>query len=125
MARRWRPVATALGVCVVLSFLLVAFGWDGLSPRPEATTGPAAGSWLWQQEHKTKLRRPSPAVLASLGLDEETCRATFPGLMDDIDGLVSLGPFTLRPARNDGPLQVRIQDGQVRKAQPPVCVVAC
>ncbi|CAK7237342.1 hypothetical protein SCUCBS95973_009927 [Sporothrix curviconia] len=47
-------------------------------------------------------------------MSDRACRAAFPGLMDPIDEKVRLGPFPVQPASDLGPLQARIQNGQLR-----------
>jgi len=51
----------------------------------------------------------------NLGMTERECRATFPGLMREIDESVSRGPFLLERANDDymGLVQGRIADGKV------------
>ena len=58
-------------------------------------------------------QQPSSFDFSSLTWREEQCKAAFPGLTKDIDDMMALGPFTLKQARNMGPLQAQIQDGQV------------
>ena len=55
--------------------------------------------------------RPGKAT-QSLSLDEHECRTIFPGLFDDIDNTVAMGPFDLQPRR--GIVQGKIKDGEVR-----------
>lgn len=55
--------------------------------------------------------RPKKAVQL-LTLNEHECRASFPGLFDDIDSMVGMGPFELKPTQ--GMVQAKIKDGQVR-----------
>jgi len=58
---------------------------------------------------------PSKETLQSLSLKEEQCRATFPGLMKEIDDAVARGPFKLEKEPDDytGMIQLRIKDGKV------------
>lgn len=59
---------------------------------------------------------PDKRILRDLGMTEEQCRATFPGLMTEIDDSVKRGPFELERQKNDytGLVQGRIDDGKVR-----------
>ena len=52
----------------------------------------------------------------SLFLNEQQCRATFPGLTKEIDDAVARGPFILdkKPDDYQGLVQARIKDGKVR-----------
>src|SRR3954466_4163052 len=40
-------------------------------------------------------------ILGDLGMTEEQCRGTFPGLMTEIDDAVKRGPFELERQRDD------------------------
>lgn len=57
-------------------------------------------------------------LLTNLSLDEEQCKAAFPGLTKEIDDAVAEGPFTLKQTGDSGPLQGRIKNGQVRAGKP-------
>lgn len=52
-------------------------------------------------------------LLNNLSLDGETCRATFPGLMKEIDDTVAKGPFKVKRSSDLGPMQVRIREGRI------------
>lgn len=58
---------------------------------------------------------PSKETLENLSLTEEQCRATFPGLVKEIDDAVARGPFHLEKEPDDytGMVQLRIRDGKV------------
>jgi hypothetical protein len=58
---------------------------------------------------------PSKEALKHMSLTEEQCRATFPGLMMELDGAVARGPFKLEKEPDDytGMVQLRIKDGKV------------
>ena len=58
---------------------------------------------------------PSKETLKNLSLTEEQCRATFPGLMMELDDAVARGPFKLEKEPDDytGMVQLRIKDGKV------------
>lgn len=58
---------------------------------------------------------PSKETLENLSLIEQQCRATFPGLMKEIDDAVTRGPFDLEKEPDDytGMVQLRIKDGHI------------
>jgi len=102
--RRWKRIWVVLGasflVYIWLPFLKARLGYG--SDDGHFTVPISRG------------RRPPPKqTLLSLSLDEATCDKVFPGLSKDIDDTVALGPFSLKQARNMGPLQIRLKDGQV------------
>jgi len=56
----------------------------------------------------------SPELLSNRFLTEDQCRASFPGLLEQVDDEVAKGPVHLkRNPNNLGPLIARIRDGQV------------
>ncbi|KAK3492476.1 uncharacterized protein B0T23DRAFT_404542 [Neurospora hispaniola] len=59
------------------------------------------------------VRTLTDEILNNLFLDAETCRATFPGLMKEIDDAVAKGPFKVKRSSDLGPMQVRIKDGKI------------
>jgi len=105
MARRgWKTIRVAVAALFVLCVFLYI-----VDPRITGDAGARyARAPVWQPRH------PSTSLLNSLGLDEDQCHAAFPGLTRDINRTVELGPFALKQARNFGPLQARLKDGQVR-----------
>ncbi|KAI2640306.1 glycosyl transferase family 90-domain-containing protein [Xylaria nigripes] len=71
---------------------------------------------LMPEEGRKEARRRTlpPALLNNRFLSEEQCRASFPGLLADVDQEVARGPFKLERNRfNLGPLIARIRDGQL------------
>jgi len=58
-------------------------------------------------------------ITESLSLNEQQCRAAFPGLTKEIDDAVARGPFILEKKPDDyqGLVQARIKDGKVRVDQ--------
>ncbi|KAI0182513.1 hypothetical protein EV127DRAFT_354734 [Xylaria flabelliformis] len=55
-----------------------------------------------------------PEVLNNRFLTEDQCRATFPGILEQVDNEVAKGPFKLkRSPSNLGPTILRIRDGQL------------
>ena len=58
-------------------------------------------------------RQHPPELLNNLSLGEDECNAAFPGLTKEIDDVVAEGPFQVKQTGDLGPLQGRIQDGQV------------
>lgn len=92
--RRLRRATLLVGCCLVLyCFLFI------VRPLPD--------------DKSTTLKPVSSELLRNLSLGEEQCRATFPGLMKEIDDAVAEGPFALKNTGEDGLLQARIKDGQV------------
>ena len=59
--------------------------------------------------------KTSKEIFENLFLTEVQCRATFPGLMKEIDDAVARGPFELKKEPDDytGLVQLRIKDGKV------------
>ncbi|RDL31112.1 Uncharacterized protein BP5553_09901 [Venustampulla echinocandica] len=60
-------------------------------------------------------RNPSEDTKNNLSLSELQCRATFPGLMQEIDQSVARGPFDLKKLADDyqGIVEGRIKDGKL------------
>jgi len=54
-----------------------------------------------------------PETLNNLSLNEEQCRASFPGLNKEIDDVVAQGPFKVKQNIASGPLQGGIKNGQI------------
>nr|CAD79685.1 hypothetical protein [Neurospora crassa] len=73
------------------------------SSRARSSLPPRGGS----------MRKLTDEILNNLFLDAETCRATFPGLMKEIDDTVAKGPFKVKRSSDLGPMQVRIKDGKM------------
>ncbi len=93
-SRRWKQVCTPLGIFFLL-YVLIFYSFRN---------GNSGFSSTKRRQHNR----------ISLNLDENECSAAFPGLTKDIDDSVAGGPFTLRQAKDMGPLQARIKNGQVR-----------
>lgn len=92
--RKLRRATLVLGCCLVLYCILFI-----IRPLPP---------------DKTTTSKPIPSeLLRNLGLDEEQCRAVFPGLLKEIDDAVAEGLFPINNTGEDGLLQARIRDGQV------------
>ena len=111
-ARLLRQVVAASALCLVIYFYLLA--------RPPNSSGGFLRSgpqspWV-AADADAGVDGPPPEVLDNRSLDEEQCRAYFPGLFKEIDDAVAKGPFSIRP-RNEsshlGPLVARIKDGKV------------
>lgn len=105
LPRAWKQACALLGICFLLytSFLF-------------STTYSVNGRVLFQSSRQPSgphARRPFNHAHNFLDLDENTCKATFPGLTKDIDDMVSLGPFTVKQEPNVRYFHARIQDGQV------------
>lgn len=97
-SRRLRQMTLILGSCLVFYCLLFV----SRTPQPHraAPAGPT--------------RQPPAEILNNLSLDEDQCNAAFPGLTKEIDDVVAEGPFLVKQTSGLGPLQGRIQNGQVR-----------
>ncbi|KAM7199386.1 Glycosyl transferase family 90 domain containing protein [Naviculisporaceae sp. PSN 640] len=100
--RQLRRLTNVLGVCLAVFVLFFAFR----TPKQE---GSSSLSWL----SKSSKKQLSKKVLSNLSLTEKECRATFPGLTQQIDDIVAKGPFEVRHTGDNGPLQGRIKDGQI------------
>ncbi|KAH8887757.1 hypothetical protein GQ53DRAFT_267911 [Thozetella sp. PMI_491] len=96
-SRQLRQATWVLGCCLVLYCLLF------VSDTSDHGHSPAAG----------QRQRPSLGQLHNLSLDEAQCAATFPGLTSQIDDVVAEGPFKVKQTGDLGPLQGRIQHGQI------------
>ncbi|KAK4191109.1 lactation elevated protein 1 [Podospora australis] len=53
------------------------------------------------------------SLLENLSLNEDQCRAAFPGLTKEIDDTVAEGPFVVKQTGERGPVQARIKDGKL------------
>jgi hypothetical protein len=104
--RQLRQITLALGS--ILAFYCLVFVWN----RPGSASYTDRGS---NRQRKNPL---PPAILNNLSLDEEQCKAYFPGLTKEIDDVVAKGPFQVKQTGDLGPLQGRIKDGQVRPSVP-------
>ncbi|KAL2126750.1 hypothetical protein VTI74DRAFT_293 [Chaetomium olivicolor] len=102
-----RHVALALGCCVALYCLVFVWGVPSSSSSSSSTSSGYGG-----RIGRRKKSLP-PEVLSNLSLDEEQCRAYFPGLMKEIDDTVAEGPFVVKQTGDLGPLQGRIEDGKI------------
>ncbi|GAB1316267.1 Glycosyl transferase CAP10 domain-containing protein [Madurella fahalii] len=96
-SRRLRQTTLILGIC--LAFYCLIFVSRTPQPHHAEPAGPT--------------RRLPAEILNNLSLDEEQCDAAFPGLTKEIDDVVAEGPFQVKQANGLGPLQGRIQDGQI------------
>lgn len=90
--------------CIIVLYNGITFVTDSLKTRNIYET--VSGNY------------PSKEILRNLFLGEEQCRATFPGLMKEIDDVVARGPFELEKEPDDytGMVQARIKDGKVNPA---------
>jgi hypothetical protein len=106
-ALRRRAVVRA--ACLVLGlFALVNLFFYGAAGVADSLWSQNLLAALWERD-------PAIGVLADLSLTERQCRATFPGLMKEIDDAVARGPFHLKKEPDDytGMVQLRITDGKV------------
>ncbi|KAI0813415.1 hypothetical protein GGR55DRAFT_576317 [Xylaria sp. FL0064] len=114
---RLRQIVIISVVCLAIyCFLLVPDeSLDGFrSTNPEAYQS-RAQSQPQEREKEEERRHVLPAeLLNNRFLTEDRCRASFPGLLEQVDNEVAKGPFKLeRPANLLGPLIARIRDGQL------------
>lgn len=96
-----RVACFIFGLFVLFNFFYGFFGFiDSLKDR-----GFSSLSWK---------HYPSKETLENLSLTEKQCRATFPGLMKEVDDAVARGPFDLKKEPDDytGMVQLRIKDGK-------------
>jgi len=105
--RQLRQMTFVLGTLLLVYCL--AFVW--ISPSPAGKKG--------GEEPRRKKTLPAE-VLDNLSLNEQQCRAYFPGLTKEVDDMVARGPFEVKQTGDLGPLQGRIKDGRVRR---PFCYV--
>ena len=105
--RRWKQISSLFAVLILLYLLHLV-----LAP----TVLPVSvhyGDLLWAQRPSWPAKSShSQELLKSLVLNESQCAGNFPGLFEDINTTIALGPFTLKPSGDGGPLQLRLQDGQ-------------
>jgi hypothetical protein len=91
-------------------------------PRKPSAPGEDAAPSRSSAEAGASSAQSNRRLFDILSLTEEQCRATFPGLMREIDDTVKLGPFKIK--QNAGPLQARLQDGKVRSYMKDVQLVS-
>lgn len=105
MAVQARRVPRKL-VRAVSLILLVVFILSKLSCQPSHLLNPL---------RLLSSQGPSEDTKNNLSLNEKQCRATFPGLMQEIDQSVARGPFDLKklPDNYQGIVEGRIKDGKV------------
>lgn len=116
---RLRQIIVISVICLAIyCFLLVPEkSLDGSrSTNPEAyPSTPDQGQSNEAGGEEERHHTVPPELLNNRFLTEEQCRATFPGLLDQVDDEVAKGPFKLeRSPSSLGPLIARIRDGQVR-----------
>ncbi|KAI1130127.1 hypothetical protein F5Y10DRAFT_136863 [Nemania abortiva] len=108
---------------VVISVICFAIYCFLLVPEESLDSPRSANPELYQsqpRQQQQQLQREEethvlPAeLLSNRFLTEDQCRASFPGLLDQVDDEVAKGPFKLeRPKSNLGPLIARIRGGQL------------
>jgi len=118
---RTRPNRLLRQVTAVLGFALVGYCLIFVFKSPSI---PAAGRQTASFSPETGFHKKqsliTPETLNNLSLDEEQCKASFPGLNKEIDDVVAEGPFKVKQNIASGPLQGRIKNGQVRVAIRPL-----
>ncbi|KAI0540455.1 hypothetical protein GGR58DRAFT_130499 [Xylaria digitata] len=106
---RLRQIVVVSVICLAIyCFLLV----PDESLDSSRSTNPEA------YQSRSRQREPGgrhpPDLLSNRFLAEDQCRASFPGLLDQVDSEVARGPFKLEPyPSNLGPLFARIRNGQL------------
>ncbi|KAF2965336.1 hypothetical protein GQX73_g8244 [Xylaria multiplex] len=112
---------------VVVSVLCLAIYCFLLVPDESLDSSRSTNPEAYQTQTQPPARqresagRLSPDLLSNRFLPEDQCRASFPGLLDQVDGEVAKGAFKLEPyPSNLGPLFARIRDGQTPTALDPV-----
>jgi len=98
-------------ICFVLTLIALINVFYGFSAFIESIKNGSCFGLLSQYS----LSKAPKEVFQNLALTEEQCRATFPGLMKEIDDAVARGPFELEKEPDDytGLVQLRIKDGKV------------
>lgn len=110
--RQLRQITWVLGFCLVVYCFFFVYR----TPKPPSTSSsrsPVSGQH-GSPSSPTPRTKPLPKkILNNLSLTENECRATFPGLTQQIDDVVAQGPFKVKNTGDFGPLQGRIKDGQI------------
>lgn len=103
-----RLVFRTLASAVVIVLLYLLYTKDSTVPRPD-------GKWLSKWSPNTKSVLPSKDALQNLGMTEEQCLATFPGLTKELDHAKSMGKFKYAKLPEDtiGLIQGRIKNGRL------------
>lgn len=109
---RLRQIVIIAVLCLAIYCFLLA---PEASLDSSRSTNPEAYKSPQRQSEGNERNALSPELLNNRFLTEDQCRASFPGLLDQVDDEVAKGPFKLeRPQNSLGPLIARIRDGQVR-----------
>ncbi|KAH8163731.1 hypothetical protein CIB48_g4527 [Xylaria polymorpha] len=100
---------------VVVSVICLAIYCFLLEPEDSLDSSRSANPEVYQQrQREERYETLPPELLNNRFLTEDQCRATFPGLLEQVDDEVAKGPFKLeRLPSNLGPLIARIRDGQL------------
>ncbi|KAI0406450.1 hypothetical protein F4802DRAFT_96700 [Xylaria palmicola] len=112
---RLRQVIVVAALCLAIYCFLLAPDDSLDSAR---STNPEVYQARWRQQQWQRGREAHhslpPELLNDRFLTEDQCRASFPGLLDQVDDEVAKGPFKLeRSPSSLGPLIARIRDGQL------------
>ncbi|GAW19801.1 hypothetical protein ANO14919_092920 [Xylariales sp. No.14919] len=111
---RLRQIVVVCVICLAIyCFLLVPDESldSSRSTNPEAYQSRARPQ---QQREGERHHALPPDLLSNRFLTEDQCRASFPGLLEQVDNEVAKGPFKLEPSPSSlGPLFARIRDGQL------------
>ncbi|KAI0454376.1 hypothetical protein F5B21DRAFT_243863 [Xylaria acuta] len=107
---------------VVVSVICLAIYCFLLVPEESLDSSRSTNPEAYQSQQRQRQRQREgegyhtlpPELLNNRFLTEDQCRATFPGLLEQVDNEVAKGPFKLeRSPGNLGPLIARIRDGQL------------
>lgn len=106
------PASRALyrSLILLISLITLCHLYNGATHLIESPTGRLLSDVVLGTHYG-----PKKNVFENLGMGEQDCRATFPGLFKEIDDSVARGPFQLERARNGytGLVQGRIEHGKV------------
>lgn len=99
---------------VVVSVICLAIYCFLLEPEDSLDSSRSANPEVYQQrQREERYETLPPELLNNRFLTEDQCRATFPGLLEQVDDEVAKGPFKLeRLPSNLGPLIARIRDAR-------------
>ncbi|KAI0110833.1 hypothetical protein GGR51DRAFT_80125 [Nemania sp. FL0031] len=111
---RLRQIVVIAVICLTIYCLLLV-PEDSLDSSRSANPEAYQSQTRQQQQREEERRHTLPLeLLNNRFLNEDQCRASFPGLLEQVDNEVAKGPFKLqRPANDLGPLIARIRDGQL------------
>ncbi|KAI5926900.1 hypothetical protein F4810DRAFT_416425 [Camillea tinctor] len=117
-AARLKQIFVACVICLALyCFMLAPPGRPDTVLSSSSSSSSSSGAVSPEPEFhgpSYKYEQLPPELLENRSLTEAQCRASFPGLLKEVDDAVARGPFTLKRSRSSlGPLIGRIRDGQL------------